>query len=93
LRKNAGRLDQLKATIEQPTVPHGNFILNGGTMQARYQFGNLTVRKRKKGPNVWQFRWLEDGKPKSVLIGTVEKLPTHADAERAVEHLRIKINA
>ena len=62
-------------------------------MQARYQYGNLTVRKRKKGPNVWQFRWLEDGKPKSVLIGTVEKLPTHADAERAVEHLRIQINA
>jgi len=27
-----------------------------------------------------------------VLIGTVEKLPTMADAERAVEHLRMKIN-
>ena len=62
-------------------------------MQARYQYGNLTVRKRKKGPNVWQFRWMENGRPKSVLIGTVEKLPTQADAERAVEHLRIKINA
>jgi integrase len=62
-------------------------------MQARYQYGNLTVRKRKKGPNVWQFRWLEDGKPKSVLIGTVKRFPTQADAERAVEHLRIKINA
>jgi integrase len=36
---------------------------------------------------------MENGKPKSVLIGTVEKLPTQADAERAVEHLRIKINA
>ena len=45
-------------------------------MQARYQYGNLTVRKRKKGPNVWQFRWMENGRPKSVLIGTVEKLPT-----------------
>ncbi len=62
-------------------------------MQARYQHGNLTVRKRKKGPNVWQFRWIENGRPKSVLIGTVEKLPTQADAERAVEHQRIKINA
>ena len=62
-------------------------------MQARYQYGNLTVRKRKKGPNVWQFRWIENGRPKSVLIGTVEKLPTQADAERAVEHQRIKINA
>jgi hypothetical protein len=62
-------------------------------MQARYQYGNLTVRRRKKGPDVWQFRWMENGKPKSVLVGTIEKLPTEADAERAVEHLRIRINA
>jgi integrase len=62
-------------------------------MQARYQYGNLTLRKRKKGPEVWQFRWRENGRLKSVLIGTVEKLPTEADAQRAVEHLRMKINA
>lgn len=62
-------------------------------MQARYQYGNLTIRKRKKGPDVWQFRWTENGKPKSVLIGTVEKYPTQADAERAVGYLRMKINA
>jgi integrase len=62
-------------------------------MQARYQFGNLTLRKRKKGPEVWQFRWVEQGKQRSVLIGTVEKLPTKADAERAVEHRRIEVNA
>jgi len=62
-------------------------------MQARYQYGNLTLRKRKKGPDVWQFRWMENRKLKSVLIGTIEKLPTEADAQRAVEHLRIAINA
>jgi integrase len=62
-------------------------------MTARYQYGNLTTRKRKKGPDVWQFRWMENGKPKSVLIGTVKKYPTQADAERAVEHLRITVNA
>lgn len=62
-------------------------------MTARYQYGNLTTRKRKKGPDVWQFRWMDNGKPKSVLIGTVEKYPNQADAERAVEHLRIRINA
>jgi hypothetical protein len=61
-------------------------------MQARYQYGNLTLRRRKKGPDVWQFRWMENGKLKSMLIGTVEKLSAKADAERAVEHLRIKIN-
>jgi len=53
----------------------------------------MTLRKRQKGPDVWQFRWMENGKLKPVLIGTIEKLPTEADAERAVEHLRIKINA
>jgi len=74
-------------------VPHGNFILIGGTMQARYQYGDLRIRKRNKGPDVWQFRYFENGKRKSVLIGTVEKLPTKADAERAVEHHRIHVNA
>jgi len=53
----------------------------------------LTLRKRAKGPDVWQFRWMENGKPKSVLIGTVERYPAQADAERAVEGLRMKINA
>ena len=62
-------------------------------MTARYQYGNLTTRKRKKGPDVWQFRWMENGKPKSVLIGTIQKYPARADAERAVEHLRIKVNS
>jgi len=62
-------------------------------MQARYQYGNLTVRRRKKGPSVWQFRWVENGKLKSVLIGTVEKYPAQADAEKAVQYLRIKINS
>jgi integrase len=62
-------------------------------MQARYQYGNLTTRKRSRGPDVWQFRWMENGKPKSVLIGTIEQYPNLADAERAVEHLRIAINA
>lgn len=62
-------------------------------MTARYQYGNLMLRKRKKGPDVWQFRWMENGKPKSMLIGTIEKYPTRADAERAIEYLRIKINA
>jgi integrase len=62
-------------------------------MQARYQYGDLRIRKRNKGPDVWQFRYFENGKRKSVLVGTVEKLPTEADAQRAVEHRRIDINA
>ncbi len=62
-------------------------------MTARYQYGTLTIRERTQGPDVWQFRWMENGKPKSVLIGTVEKYPTRADAERAVERLRVKVNS
>lgn len=62
-------------------------------MAARYQYGNLTLRKRKMGPDVWQFRRTEGGRIKSMLIGTVEKFPNRADAERAVEHLRMKINS
>lgn len=62
-------------------------------MQTRYQYGDLVKRKRKKGPDVWQFRYVENGRRKSVLIGTVERLRTKADAQRAVEHLRIQINA
>lgn len=59
----------------------------------RYQYGDLRLRKRKKSPDVWQFRYFENGRRKSVLVGTVEKLKTKADAERAVEHRRIHINA
>lgn len=62
-------------------------------MAARYQYGSLRPRKRKKSPSVWEYRYLEGGKLKSVLVGTIEKLPTEADAQRAVEHFRIEINA
>ncbi|PYV26571.1 MAG: hypothetical protein DMG24_06795 [Acidobacteria bacterium] len=62
-------------------------------MQARYQYRDLRRRKRKKGPDVWQFRYFENGKRKSVLIGTVERYPNKADAEKAVEHRRMEINA
>ena len=62
-------------------------------MTARYQYGDLRLRKRKQGPDVWQFRYFENGKRKSVLVGTVAKLPTKADAVRAVESRRMKVNA
>jgi integrase len=74
-------------------VSHSNFILKGETVTARYQYGDLRLRKRKKGPDVWQFRYIENGKRKSVLVGTMAKLPTKSDAERAVEFRRIKVNA
>jgi integrase len=36
---------------------------------------------------------MEGGRLKSMLIGTIEKHPTRAHAERAIEHLRMSINA
>jgi integrase len=62
-------------------------------MQTRYQYGTLTLRKRKVGPDVWQWRYNEGGRRKSVLIGTTERLLTRAAAIRAVESRRLKLNA
>lgn len=76
-----------------PAVSHSDFILKGEPVTARYQYGDLRLRKRKKGPDVWQSRYFENGRRKSVLVGTVSKLPTKADAERAVEAQRMKVNA
>jgi integrase len=61
-------------------------------MQTRYQYGDLSLRKRKKGPAVWQFRYFDNGRRRLVLIGAVERLPLKSDAERAIEHFRIHVN-
>lgn len=40
-------------------------VLKGENMAAqKYQYGNLSLRKRRKGPDVWQFRWTENGRQK-----------------------------
>jgi integrase len=62
-----------------------------------YQYGTVTLEKRKKGPDAWVFRSTRiiDGKstrPK-VIVGTTEQYPTRADAVRASEHLRMAANA
>jgi hypothetical protein len=62
-------------------------------MQTRYQYGSLQRRRRAKGPDVWQWRWYENGSRKSVLIGTVEKLVTQKDALLALEDHRMRVNA
>ena len=60
--------------------------------RTRYQFGSLELRG-----NVWSFRHREsgpDGKrlKKRVRVGTTAQYPTEADALRAVEALRLKVN-
>ncbi|WP_263367958.1 N-terminal phage integrase SAM-like domain-containing protein [Edaphobacter bradus] len=68
------------------------------TRNVRYQGGSLEHVPRAKGPHVWVYRWREqqpDGRrvQKKRVIGTLDRHPTLAAARRAVEGLRIAINA
>jgi len=63
----------------------------------QYQFGALFMETRKKGPDVWVYRWREanpQGKRRlrKEIIGTVRELRTQADAQRAAEAFRVSIN-
>jgi integrase len=65
--------------------------------RARHQKGSLQRVKRKSGQSVWIFRWYEiqlDGtkKYRKVVVGTVEEFKTEADAQKAVDALRLTIN-
>ena len=63
-----------------------------------YQNGCVFRRQHATGPDTWSFRWREPGPDgtsvqRSQTIGTVEQYPNKADAHRAVESLRLEINA
>jgi integrase len=57
-----------------------------------FQQGTVTLRERAKGPAVWVIKYREDGQQKTKRLGTVEKLPTKAAAEKAANKLRKDIN-
>ena len=63
---------------------------------SRYQQGSLFKAKRKSRPDVWVFRWYDYSTGKRIYkkqnIGTVGRLRTRRDAERAVVALRGSIN-
>lgn len=64
----------------------------------RYQRGHLTTEARSSGPDVWVFRWRESaGNGQSVkrkrIIGTVLEFKTETAARKAVDALRLDINA
>ena len=66
--------------------------------RARYQAGCITLRKRAKVPDIWQFRWWELDEhrcriQRSKIVGTIEQLPTRRDAQRAADALRLEVNA
>ena len=66
--------------------------------RARYQFGSLTIRKRAKGSDAWEFRYYESTENgtrerKTATVGTVDKYKTKTLAQKAVEALLLKLNS
>jgi integrase len=58
--------------------------------RARYQGGCITLKKRSKGSDMWEFRWRDaSGTQRSKLVGTVEQYPTKRDAQRASDAFRL----
>ncbi len=63
----------------------------------RYQYGCLTRRKRIRMEDVWQFRYYETTEKgqrcrRSMIIGTLNQLPTRADALCILERFRLRLN-
>src|SRR6185437_11914712 len=64
--------------------------------RARHQFGWLEKRKRKRGPEVWVWRYHEDacgrkGKKPAVVVGDVRQFPTKSEAWEAAEGIRLGV--
>src|SRR5260370_28406995 len=66
--------------------------------RARYQFGYLRRKPRKRKPDVWVWERTTTGadgrrKRETVIVGNIEQFPTEAQAWRAAESFRIAVNA
>ncbi len=61
-------------------------------MSARYQEGCLKPVKRAKGPQVWVYRWRENGVQRKKVIGSTKDF-TLAKAKREIENFRTQLNA
>jgi len=65
-------------------------------VRTRYQYGNVELSPRRRGPDIWLYRYWEPLANKRVrkgtVIGTIEQYPTKAAAEKAAERFRTKVN-
>jgi len=66
--------------------------------RTRYQHGSLTIEKRRTGVNVWVYRYREyrnDGAftYRKKIVGPLSEVRTRAAAQKAVEGLKLDINA
>lgn len=64
--------------------------------RARHQFGWLEKRKRKRGPEVWVWRYHEDvrgreGTKPAIVVGDVTQYPTKSEAWKAAEGVRLAV--
>jgi integrase len=70
--------------------------MNSLKRRNKYQYGTLVPESRKRGPDVWVYRFSESFNGRSVrrkvIVGNMEDLPTRAEAERASEYLRHAAN-
>jgi integrase len=65
--------------------------------RTRYQQGSVQREKRRKGPDIWIFRWWETGpngasKYRKAQVGSVLSYATEASALKAAQALRIDAN-
>lgn len=62
--------------------------------RVRYQNGTLERKARKKGPDVWTYRWVDraSGTRPRVTLGTVKELPTLQAVRRAADGYRLSAN-
>jgi integrase len=89
-------MDAAQGTLRGPSVSLESE--EAELSKTRYQQGSIRRVKRRKGPDVWVFRWRNtttDGSRKETtrMIGTILEYRTKAAAVKAAEKLRININS
>lgn len=64
------------------------------TPQMRYQEGTIEQKPRKKGPDIWTYRWKDhaSGKRRRVTLGTVKELRTLQAVKQAADGYRLSAN-
>jgi len=68
--------------------------------RTRYQYGSLETKERRKGREVWEFRYYEpdargERQRRAVMVGTREEYPTESAARKSpvVQAILLRLNA
>jgi hypothetical protein len=67
------------------------------TERISMQSGSVIRAERQRGPDVWEFRWREQGadgkrKHRRMVLGSVEQLTDEAAARQAISSLLLELN-